>query len=82
MVFIPFSCVLYLGLKRFRIFLALALSLTFSIAAELTQGTFLPDRVATAGDVYANFLGAVIGVALAMLIEKLNSRKRAKKARN
>ncbi|MEY4554823.1 MAG: hypothetical protein RL197_1250 [Actinomycetota bacterium] len=82
MVFIPFSCVLYLGLKRFRIFLALALSLTFSIAAELTQGTFLPDRVATAGDVYANFLGAVIGVTLAMLIEKLNSRKRAKKARN
>jgi glycopeptide antibiotics resistance protein len=38
--------------------------------------------VATAGDVYANFLGAVIGVALAMLIEKLNSRKREKKARN
>jgi glycopeptide antibiotics resistance protein len=82
MVFIPFSCVLYLGLKRFRLFLALAFSLAFSIAAELTQGNFLPDRVATAGDVYANFLGAVIGVALAMLIEKLNSRKREKKARN
>ena len=82
MVFIPFSCVLYLGLKRFRLFLALTYSLTFSIAAELTQGTFLPDRVATARDVYANFLGAVIGVALAMLIEKLNSRKRAKTAKN
>lgn len=82
MVFIPFSCVLYLGLKRFRLFLALTYSLTFSIAAELTQGTFLPDRVATARDVYANFLGAVIGVALAMLIEKLNSRRRGKTAKN
>jgi len=78
MVFIPFSCVLYLGLKRFRLLLALALALTFSIAAELAQGSFLPDRVATASDVYANFLGAVIGVALAMLIEKLNARRRAK----
>jgi glycopeptide antibiotics resistance protein len=77
-VFIPFSCVLYLGLKRFRLLLALALALTFSIAAELAQGSFLPDRVATASDVYANFLGAVIGVALAMLIEKLNARRRAK----
>jgi len=82
MVFIPFSCVLYLGLKRFRLCLALTYSLTFSIAAELTQGTFLPDRVATARDVYANFLGAVIGVALAMFIEKLNSRRRAKTAKN
>ena len=71
MVFIPLSCVLYLGLKRFRIFLALGLSLAFSIAAELTQGRFLPDRVATVSDVYANFLGALIGVGLAMLIEKL-----------
>lgn len=79
MVFIPFSCVLYLGLKRFRIFLALGLSLAFSVAAEVAQGSFLPDRVATASDVYANFLGAVIGVALALLIEKLNARRRAKK---
>jgi glycopeptide antibiotics resistance protein len=79
MVFIPLSCVLYLGLKRFRIFLALGLSLAFSIAAELAQGSFLPDRVATASDVYANFLGAVIGVGLAMLIEKLNSRRRERK---
>ena len=78
MVFIPFSCVLYLGLKRFRLLSALGLSLTFSIAAELAQGGFLPDRVSTASDVYANFLGAVIGVALAMLIEELNARRRAK----
>ena len=81
MVFIPLSCVLYLGLKRFRIFLALGLSLAFSIVAELTQGRFLPVRVATVSDVYANFLGAVIGVALAMLIEKLNSRRRERKRR-
>ena len=81
MVFIPLSCVLYLGLKRFRIFLALGLSLAFSIAAELAQGSFLPDRVATASDVYANFLGAVIGVSLAILIEKLNSRRRERKRR-
>ena len=81
MVFIPLSCVLYLGLKRFRIFLALGLSLAFSIVAELTQGRFLPDRVATVSDVYANFLGAVIGVGLAMLIEKLNSRRRERKRR-
>jgi len=82
MVFIPFSCVLYLGLKRFRLLLALTLSLSFSITAELAQGTFLPDRVATASDVYANFLGAVIGVCLALLIEKLNARRRAKQLRN
>ncbi len=81
MVFIPLSCVLYLGLKRFRIFLALGLSLAFSIVAELTQGRFLPDRVATVSDVYANFLGALIGVGLAMLIEKLNSRRRERKRR-
>jgi len=74
--------VLYLGLKRFRLLLALTLSLSFSIAAELAQGTFLPDRVATASDVYANFLGAIIGVCLGLLIEKLNARRRARQLRN
>ena len=78
-VFIPFSCVLYLGIKRFRLLASLGLPLVLSVAGELTQARFLSDRVATVNDVFANFLGAVIGVALALLIEKLNARRRERK---
>ncbi len=80
-VFIPFSCVLYLGIKRFRLLASLGLPLVLSVAGELAQARFLSDRVATVNDVFANFLGAVIGVGLAMLIEKLNSRRRERKRR-
>ena len=78
-VFIPFSCVLYLGIKRFRLLASLGLPLVLSVAGELAQARFLSDRVATVNDVFANFLGAVIGVALALLIEKLNARRRERK---
>lgn len=73
LVYIPFSCIVYLGLKRNRIAIAVGFSLALSICGELAQLMFVPSRVPSLFDVLENFLGALIGIAIAPLLKKKTS---------
>ncbi|WP_447942452.1 VanZ family protein [Microbacterium aurum] len=71
-MFTPFAMLLILS-SRWRPFVGLAIACATSVTIELVQ-LALPGRVASARDVAANVLGAVIGYAIARLILWLERR--------
>ena len=84
LLFLPFGLLIALAAERWhpllRVLTAGLIALGFSIAAEMVQGMFLPDRTVDPRDVVANTAGAVIG-ALVPLVFKLARRKRVARAR-
>ena len=72
LVYVPFSCVMYLGLTKFRVAITLGFSLFLSVTGELAQLYFVPERVPTIFDVYANFAGAILGLGLALVMQRFS----------
>ncbi|MET0736207.1 MAG: VanZ family protein [Microbacterium sp.] len=67
LLYIPIGVLAYLILPRRAWFAALMVGPLLSASVEAFQWLFLPDRTASIGDVVANSLGAMIGVAAASL---------------
>ncbi|MFC4245271.1 VanZ family protein [Gryllotalpicola reticulitermitis] len=71
-MFVPLGFLLALALPRSLWWTVLLITPAFSAGIELTQGAFLPQRVADIGDVVANgiggWLGAFASVALRAIV--------------
>lgn len=65
-MFVPLGMLLSLALPSRRVWWGLLVLPAFSAAIEITQGLFLPDRVADPRDVLSNGLGGAIGLLLAV----------------
>lgn len=70
-LFVPLGFVAALLLARRWWWLVLLTGPLFSLAIELTQSTLLPERYATASDVLANSIGALVGALLAVTLRAL-----------
>lgn len=79
-MFVPIGFLLLLGLGRGGWAVALVIGYTASLAAELFQHVFLPERVASVLDVLANSLGALLGVLVALLVLRITRGRRAPRA--
>ena len=75
LLFIPLGIVLALLLPRGRRWIAPTVCLVLSLAAELAQAMFLPNRQADPTDVLANSLGGLIGTVLVVLILRRRERR-------
>lgn len=65
-MFAPLGFLLVLALSGRRWWLAVVLPFAGSVSIEIIQGGLLHERYASAADVAANTLGALIGAALAL----------------
>jgi glycopeptide antibiotics resistance protein len=74
-LFVPLGMLGVLALGRRRWWLVAIAGTTLSASVELTQGAFLPGRVASLGDVAENGLGALVGAALAVLLARRTRRR-------
>lgn len=70
-MFVPLGFLAALLLPARVWWLALLICPGLSIAIELTQATFLAARFATATDVIANSIGAVIGILVAVILRSI-----------
>ncbi|ASD23154.1 VanZ family protein [Cryobacterium sp. LW097] len=70
-MFVPLGFLAALLLPAKVWWLALLICPAASIAIELTQATFLAARFATATDVIANTVGAVIGTLVAVVVRAM-----------
>jgi VanZ family protein len=70
LVYVPFACIIFLGLRYRPVTLTLGFSLLMSILGEVVQWLFLPMRVPTFVDVLSNLFGAILGVALGLLLKR------------
>ena len=70
-MFIPIGFIAALLLPRRWWWLVLLIGPLFSVAVELMQRTFLPERYATFSDVLANSIGVLIGALLAVILRAL-----------
>lgn len=57
------------------------LGLSLSLVVEGSQAVFLPDRVASAGDLAANTGGALLGAAVVAAVRAVRSRRGARLSR-
>lgn len=71
-MFVPFGVLV--GLLLRRPWVAVALGALTSTTIELAQAAFLPSRVPTVQDVVMNTLGAAVGVAVLLVVEKRTGR--------
>ncbi|GAA1218615.1 VanZ family protein [Microbacterium maritypicum] len=71
LVFVPVGILAFLLLPRRVWFLALLVGPVLSAAIETAQRVALPHRAATVNDVVANSTGAILGVALAVVVTLL-----------
>ena len=69
-LFLPLGLLLAAATRRGSRLLALAFCIAASLAIELGQAVFLPERFASPLDLLANSLGAAIGVAVVAGTEK------------
>ena len=70
-MFVPLGFLAALLLPAKVWWLALLICPGLSIAIELTQATFLAARFATATDVIANTIGAVVGILVAVILRSI-----------
>ena len=70
-MFVPLGFLAALLLPAKVWWLALLICPGLSVAIELTQATFLAARFATATDVIANTLGAVVGILVAVILRSI-----------
>lgn len=83
LMFIPLGVLAGLVLERpRRIWIAVVAAPLLSALIELTQGAFLPERVADVGDIVANSIGGWIGLAIAVLIRNALQRRAARRSGN
>lgn len=73
LLFLPFGFLLASALRG-RAVLTLAIAVSLSFVLEAGQAVFLPERTPSAVDVFANSLGALIGIALAWAIPRRRTR--------
>lgn len=73
LLFVPLGLLLVLVLPTRRWWLAPAIGLTVSSAAELTQALLLPARVPSLLDVLANTIGTLIGAVAGVLLCRMLS---------
>jgi hypothetical protein len=76
-LFIPFGFLLGVlgGRGAGRRLLMLGICIVSSVVIELGQALLLPARFASAGDIAANSLGAVVGVLLALAFDAITHRR-------
>lgn len=67
LLFVPLGLLLALSIPANRWWLAILICLVVSLAIELVQGAFLPERVISNSDVLQNTAGAIVGVALSRI---------------
>lgn len=79
LLFVPLGLLLTIITGPRRRWLAPASCLIASCAIELGQALFLPERVASVGDVIANTIGGVVGTAIAVAVQavRASARRRA-----
>lgn len=63
-MFVPFGLFLTLLLPRFQWWMTIAISAAFTLAIEVTQQIFLPERFASVSDLIANTGGGLIGALI------------------
>lgn len=68
-MFVPLAMLLVFVLGARRWWIALGLCLAATVGIEAVQHLFLPGRVASVKDIVANGVGALLGVALAAVVE-------------
>jgi VanZ family protein len=78
--FVPIGFIAALLLPWRVWWLAMPIGLALSTALELGQALFLPQRYASATDVLANTLGAVLGALIAAATRRAASRRRARRS--
>ncbi|WP_309104975.1 VanZ family protein [Microbacterium sp.] len=78
-MFVPVALLLTFVAGARRWWIVVAMCVALSAAIELVQA-FMPGRVAAALDVVANTLGALIGALLAVVVQALVLRFRARRA--
>ena len=81
-LFVPLGFVAARILHPRRWWLALLLCTALSVAGELAQDLFLPNRIGNAQDVLLNSAGALIGILLAALLHfatRLGARRRERR---
>lgn len=79
-MFVPVALLVTFVLGARRWWVTVAACTALSVAVELVQA-FMPGRVAAVLDVIANGLGALLGALLAVTIEALVRRRRARLTR-
>ena len=67
-MFAPFGILVGILVPRRRAWTVVVLGAATSVAIELAQLTFLPDRVADPRDLVANTLGTLCGLGLLLLV--------------
>jgi glycopeptide antibiotics resistance protein len=70
-MFVPLGFLVALLLPRKLWWFALFICPGLSVGIELTQATFLSARFATVVDVIANSLGALVGIAIAVILRTM-----------
>lgn len=79
-MFVPIALLITFALGARRWWVTVAACTALSVAVELVQA-LMPGRVAAVLDVIANGLGALLGALLAVTIEALVRRRRARLTR-
>lgn len=70
LVYVPFACIIFLGLAHMPVGITLGFSTLMSTLGELSQWLFVPVRVPTIVDILSNVFGALLGVALGVLLKR------------
>jgi len=70
-LYIPLGIFLVLFLNKTKLWVLCLIPILISLLAEGSQRLFLPDRYATANDVFFNALGGVIGILIAASIRRM-----------
>jgi glycopeptide antibiotics resistance protein len=75
LLFVPLGALLALLIHRHR-WIVVLISLAVTVAIEWAQAEFLDERTSSVRDVVANLLGAVIGLAIVVIVERAARRWR------
>ena len=70
LVYIPFSCIIFLGLAYRPATITIGFSALMSLLGEGLQWAFLPMRVPSFLDLVSNLLGALLGLALGIFLNR------------
>lgn len=73
-LFVPLGVLVAIQLPRRLAWLAVPVGAAVSLTIEMLQAALLPERFATASDVVANTIGAVVGVLLVALRPRVRRR--------
>jgi hypothetical protein len=72
LLFVPLGVLLAIAMPRRRAW-AVPIALVVTAVIEMGQALFLDDRTASLGDVVANTLGAAVGLAIVLMVDRRTS---------